>query len=707
MGTLDELAERSGIEGEFIDAKGDKRRTPADVQRALLATLGLPAASPSRVQVALDALDQAEWGRALPPVRVAWAEQGPVTVEVTLPNGTPEVAWRAQLEDGSLRNGRVVFDSLELLQDRKLDGSTVERRRLDLGSMPLGYHKLMVQPDGTATTLIVVPDKCWLPAQTDGQRFWGIAAQLYLLRSQNNWGIGDYSDLGLLVEVASSGGAQVIGVNPLHAMFLDAPEQASPYSPADRLLLNVLYIDVTAVPELQECAEAQSLLASPSFKEQLRACRDSRLVDYSGVTKLKLPTLRLLFKACRNSNGNRWIEFERFRGIRGALLQQGCLFQALREHFAALDPSRSGWHTWPEEYRKSGSSAVADFAQEHADNIAFHAWLQWIADTQLAEVAATDMQIGLYRDLAVGADRSGAETWSNPAAVVSAANVGAPPDIYNPTGQNWGLPPFHPSELRKEAYRSYVELLRANMRHAGALRIDHVMGLQHLYWIPEGQPPSMGAYVKYPVDDLVGILALESQRHRCLVVGEDLGTVPAGFRDRMSRANVLSYRVLFFERDQQAFLPPPDYPLLSLSVAGSHDLPTLRGWWEGADITQKLALKIFSRETAERLQQDREAERGHLLAALRAQGLIPAQGESDVESLARAVHGYLAKTNSIVSMAQIDDLFLEITPVNVPTITDEYPNWRRKQSHTIEELTIHPSFKALCSLMAAERGNFR
>ena len=256
----------------------------------------------------------------------------------------------------------------------------------------------------------------------------------------------------------------------------------------------------------------------------------------------------------------RWRAFEAFRREQGEMLERNYLFLALREHFAKQAASRADWHAWPEEYRDPASAAVARFAAENRHRVDFFAWLQWVADEQLGLAANTakdrGMAVGLYRDLAVGADRAGAETWADSAAVVSAAQVGAPPDIHNPAGQNWGLPPFHPRALREEGYRSFVQLLRANMRHAGGLRIDHAMGLQHLYWVPQGQEPSAGAYVRYPMEDLIGILALESHRHKCLVVGEDLGTVPEGFRERMAKANILSYRVLFFDQEPEtgAFL---------------------------------------------------------------------------------------------------------------------------------------------------------
>ena len=713
-GALDRLAERMGIEAEFRNARGEIVPTAPETKRRLLAAMGITAEDDAAAEARLAALDRDEWRRPLAPVQVVRTGAGPVAVDLVLPADTGEIAWRLTLEDGGERSGREAFAGLALAAERDLGGRRLQCRRLVLGNeVPWGYHRLSLAPDGAAGTVIVTPGSCWLPqGVTEGRRLWGIAAQLYLLRSETNWGIGDFGDLHALVELAAANGADVIGLNPLHALFPDNPEHASPYSPASRLLLNVLNIDVTAVPELRASEEARRLVESEPFREQLEFCRDQALVDYAGVAALKLPVLETLFETCRTGpERTSWRAFEQFQREHSEVLRRNCLFLALREHFAARDPDRADWHAWPEPYRDPASPEVRRFAEENRTRLEFFAWLQWIADDQLGAAAAAarerGMAVGLYRDLAVGADRAGAETWVNEAAVVSGAEVGAPPDIYNPAGQAWGLPPFHPRALREEAYRSFVELVRANMRHAGGLRIDHVMGLQHLYWVPQGQKPSEGAYVRYPLDDLVGILALESQRHRCLVVGEDLGTVPEGFRERMEAANILSYRVLFFEQDIETgeFVPPESYPSAALAVVGSHDLPTLRGWWEGRDLDIKERLGLFpGADEARRQRRTRERDKRQLLTALRGEGLLAEDGEPDIRALARAAHFYLARTPCALAMAQIDDLTDEADPVNVPATSDEHPNWRRRLSMTLDELAMRPRFVDITEYFRAERG---
>jgi 4-alpha-glucanotransferase len=711
---LDDLAERMGIEPQFRNAKGEIVETSSETKRSMLAAMGVEAADEVQACKALEDLDRAEWLRPLSVVQVLRADTGAPTIELVLRAGTDKITWRLTLEDGSERIGRAAFGELELIDARSVDGTSLERRRLLLdGDLPWGYHNVAVEPGDASMLLVVTPGSCWLPrAFTEGRRLWGIAAQLYLLRSSTDWGIGDFGDLRQLVELAADRGADVIGLNPLHAMFPDDPEHASPYSPASRLLLNILNIDVTAVPELLHCQELRDLIASEAFGHNVQACRAKHLVDYAVVAAIKLSVLEKLFDACRASaDSGRWGAFEAFRREYGDMLERNCLFLGLHEHFAREAPSRADWHVWPEQYRNPASPAVARFAEENRHRLDFLAWLQWVADEQLGAAAATardrGMAVGLYRDLAVGADRSGAEAWADATAVVSAAQVGAPPDIYNPAGQNWGLPPFHPRALREEGYRSFIQLVRANMRHAGGLRIDHAMGLKHLYWIPQGQKPSAGAYVRYPMEDLLGILALESHRHGCLIVGEDLGTVPEGFRERMAEANILSYRVLFFEQEPEtgAFLPPNAYPELALATVGSHDLPTLRGWWEGRDLDLKEQLGLFPEPgEASRQHQARERDRMQFLEALRRERLLPDDGEPDIPTLARAAHAFLARTPSVLAMAQIDDLTDEADPVNVPATSDEHPNWRRRLSMTLEELAARPRFIDIAEIFRAERG---
>ncbi len=628
--------------------------------------------------------------------------------------------WTVRLEDGGERTGSAHFHDLELLDSRSDHGShPLERRALTLEpDLPAGYHRLHLGDSGDSMPLIVTPGKCWLPPASEKRRLWGIAANLYLLRSEHNWGIGDFTDLRELLELLKRNGADALGLNPLHAMFPDKPEDASPYSPSDRLLLNILNIDVEAIPEFATSDKARHLLASSELRTKLQECRDADLVKYQQVADLKLAVLPLLFDAFeQEKNPERQRAFEAFHQERPELLDRACLFQALRAHFSSQDPNLVDCSTWPEEFRNLNAPGVAQFAREHAREVRYQLWLQWIADSQLksAAEAAEGMAVGLYRDLAVGAHPTGAEVWTHPDALVAGAHVGAPPDILNTSGQNWGLPPLHPIAAREQAYTSFTELVRANMRYAGGLRIDHAMALLRLYWIPKEHDAKDGAYVHYPIEDLIGILALESQRNHCLVVGEALGTVPEGFRERMAEANILSYSVVYFEAEkndkkEEEFIDPEKYPFLGLSVASNHDLATVRGWWESSDLDLREKLGLFPKGS-EDARKERAGSRESLIRALRAQGLIPDNIKSaedlSVDAYMEAVHRFLGRTNCLLALVQIDDITAETEQVNVPGTSSENPNWRKRFPLTLKQLASDPRMAHMADLMKQERASVK
>jgi 4-alpha-glucanotransferase len=707
---LDRLAAQYGIEPGYQDARGEAIATRPETQVRLLGSMGVNVATEQEALSALAEREQAAWQSCLPPVIVARDEGRACTFEVALPAGTPVVQWQVQLEDGAEQAGTVAVAGLDRV-GRDPHGAA-EKRRLRLVDLPYGYHRLQLPELGAEASLIVAPRSCWLPdGLQSGPGLWGIAAQLPLLRSARNWGIGDFGDLAALAPIVARRGCNVIGVNPLHQMFLDAPERASPYSPASRLHLNALFIDVTAVPEFGRCRPAQQLVQSLTFQRELDRCRSSALVDYGTAAALKIEILRLIFRAFGEAaSDERRDAFRRFRATNGESLESSSIFQALRRHLSTDDPNRGDWRRWPTEFQIATSRSVHRFAVEHRDEVDFLAWLQFVADQQLASSAAafaeSGMMIGLYRDLAVGCDRSGAETWANPGAFMRGAEIGAPPDIFNPAGQHWGLPPFQPEALRREGYSSFIRLVRANMRHAGGLRVDHVMGLLRLYCIPDGEPASQGAYVRYPVDDLIGILALESRRRHCLVVGEDLGTVPDGFRTKMAAANIMSYRVLLFEQNAETgeFLPPNRYPRLAVAVAGNHDLATLRGWWRARDIDLKASLGLYpSAEELESQRRRRERDREAILKAFRSQDLLPQDADVSVEEFAFAAHQFLARVSSGLVVAQLDDIMGEVDPVNVPATSIEYPNWRRKYAKPIEALAVDEALSRIAEILTAPR----
>jgi len=474
--------------------------------------------------------------------------------------------------------------------------------------------------------------RCYKPEFLErGGRAWGFAVQLYGLRSARNWGIGDFGDLRALVELSASLGAGLVGVNPLHAASL------SPYSPSSRHALNPLYIDVEALPGFSKRFVSRA---------KLHKLRDAKLVDYEGVRRAKLEVLaRLYDKAPRNLP----------RPVRDF-----ALFEALAEKLGG------NWQQWPAEYRNPRSAAVARFARTNAGRVGFHAWLQAKAREQLDAVQKRalelGMPVGLYVDLALGADRGGAEVWSDQESYALTASCGAPPDEFNPRGQDWGLPPYTPRALRARNFRPFAELLRANMPEGGALRIDHVMSLARLYWIPLGAKPDRGGYVSYPLRELLAVLAAESRRRRCLVIGEDLGTVPAELRAALAEAGVLSYRPLLFER-----AGPQSFPRDALACASTHDLPTWRGYWAAHDL--KLRERLGLAVDPEKESRQRKADQASLAALLARQGL---------DRTARSAHAFLARTSCKLIALQPEDVLGALEQANLPGTVDQHPNWRRK-----------------------------
>ena len=568
-----------------------------------------------------------------------------------------------------------------------------------------------------------LPERCFQPAVLkDEGRVWGLTVQLYSLRSRRNWGMGDFGDLAALVDSIAAAGGAFIGLNPLHALFPDNPAHISPYSPSHRGFLNVLYIDVEAVPEWAACEAARCRHASADFQERLQALRATDVVDYVGVAQAKFALLPLLYEQFKSADSARAAAFAAWRAQQGEALECHARYEALQAHFRKTQDAW-GWPAWPAAYHDPESAAVAAFAATQADVVTYYAWLQWLADTQLAAVAerarTRGMGIGLYQDLAVGANAGGAEVWRGQGVFaigkdgVGGASTGAPPDELNLLGQDWGLPPFVPHRLQAVAYRPFVEILRANMKHAGALRIDHVMGLMRLYWVPPDTPATEGAYVQYPFDDLLGLVAEESNRNQCLVIGEDLGTVPEGFRERLFDAGVLSYHPLIFERypDGQ-FRLPADMPRQALVAASTHDLPTLAGFWRGVDLDVRTRLMLFPSDALrQRLITERDWDRGRLLWALERVGLLPADVGKVPAALPdlpatviAAINAYLARSPAMLLVVQPEDCFGLTEQINVPgTLEDQHPNWQRKLPVPIEDWALNEGFARCVAALSAER----
>lgn len=712
---LNHLADIAGVEPEYWDIWGNHHPIPAAAKKSILAALGLAVADDEAIARSMQQLQDAQWRRWLPPVLVATVGET-LTIPLSLP--ADRIDWPVTFEivTESGESSELVFRPGDVRASSRgwIDGREILRFDVPVTDpLPMGYHdvRLAARPD-EPMRLIVAPHRCYLPQELErNAAVWGISAQLYSLKRPENWGIGDFTDLAQLVDLAATLGASVIGLNPLHALFLGRPQDASPYSPSSRIFLNPLYIDVEAVPEFAICPEVADEMAA--IAETLAACRARSEVAYRDVQSMKLRVLGVLYahflRTAEDSAATRQrhAAFNAFREQHGEALRRYAIFEALSEQFAP-DP----WQSWPEAYHNPDSPEVSEFVRTNTGRIGFFEYLQWVADAQLGAAQERALQqglcIGIYRDLAVGADRAGADAWSDQSVIVQGAKVGCPPDPFNMLGQDWGIPPLHPLVMRAKGYKPFIDMLRANMRHAGGLRIDHVMGLMHLFWIPAHGAPADGAYVKYPFDEMLAILALESQRNRCLVVGEDLGTVPDGFRERMADLNILSYRVLYFEKEGDRFKRPDEYPSMALACVTTHDLATLIGYWQGADIDLKRRLELYPSADAELGERGaRVHDRWLMLTALAGEGLLPPDHDpNNVDAtpmgpeLIAALHSYLARSPSRILLVQIDDLTQEVDQINLPGTVFERPNWRRRLSQPVSEVSGGPVMGALAPALA-------
>jgi 4-alpha-glucanotransferase len=735
------LADRTGIAADYYDIAGMHHITTDETRRAILAAMNLRVANREELIAELEAWDNRWWLRGCEPVHVlrlgrdagTWSWYGPCE---SLEDSALQVQWALYAENGEMQCERAEGPGLRVEETRTIQGRRFVRIALTFPQdLPLGYYSVKTHAKGDATntestfSLIVAPERCYIPDELQqGVRWWGVALQLYSLRSHHNWGIGDFRDLGAVIEWAAKRlGAAVIGLNPLHALKNTKPYHISPYSPTSRLFLNDLYIDVTQVPECWMGSDVQSLLADPSFRARIEAARRCEFVDYDAVKSTKHEVLEICYRTFLRDNfegvepelkpkTDRGKSFRHFTEREGESLAHYALFQALEEERPSASSASMIWEDWPESYRTRRSDALEEFRRRQMPRVRFFQYLQWLAAEQLREAVRkaheAGMPIGLYHDFALGSERYGADGWLNQDVLAFKADCGAPPDAFAPEGQNWGISPLDPLHLRASGYRYFIELLRNNLRYGGAIRIDHVMALFRLFWIPRGLPPARGTYVHYRDDELLAILALESVRAKAVVIGEDLGTVPDWVRDRLGTAGVFSYRVFYFEREPGgSWKPPVHYPAQSLAVVTTHDLPTLGGYWEGVDIETRSALGLFPSEEAQNaMWVDRHREKAGILAALKSEGLLPSGVPDDpaqvpmmTTELMEAILQYLAHTPASIVLTNIEDVIGTRCQANLPGTVDQHPNWRRKVSLTVEELVQDRRFEHLASLLRLTR----
>ncbi|HVE10738.1 MAG TPA: 4-alpha-glucanotransferase [Paraburkholderia sp.] len=693
--SIQSLASRAGFEIEWQDAHQVMQRVPDSTLAAMLERMGLSCSSAAQTRQSAAALDAELSGRKLPPLMTAECGRGIALPAASIKSGS---RYRIELESGALIDGRFTAPRGEAALLSPIDEA--------------GYHTLVINDH--RMTLAVAPARCYtvadawrtLHANDPLPPLWGLAAQIYGLRRPGDGGIGDYTALASLAIGSARHGAHALAVSPTHAMFSAEPQRFSPYAPSSRLWLNVAHIDPAAVFGTEA---ARAAIGAAQAGAQWDRLETLPLIDWPTAVPLKLKVLRILFEQfCSHDRAQdlpRALEFHGFCERGGRALEDHARFEALHA-FQLAQPEREGyWRKWPAALRDPRSPEVEAFAAEHRHEVEFHLFLQWLAAKGLshAQHAARDagMAVGLVADLAVGCDSAGSHAWSYRDDMLHGVSVGAPPDLFNQAGQAWGLTTFSPRAMRNQGFSAFIDMLRTVFAHAGGVRIDHILGLRRLWLVPEGERANNGAYLRYPLDDLLRLIALESWRHRAIVIGEDLGTVPPGFRERLEDHGLSGIRVLWFERTPRGngFSAPSAWDRNAVATTTTHDLPTVKGWWLGEDIMWRnrigqTAPRSDGRDAVEAAQAERADDRAALWRAFQQAGVaapdVPAppveQAPVD-EALA-----FVAATPAPLVTYPLEDLLALDEQPNLPGSIDEHPNWRRRAPLPVDALFADATF---------------
>lgn len=713
VNALDSLVEMRGIETQYVDAWGKPTQVNESTKNKLLEVMGHNISSEDSIAHEIQQKVADVWLKPLDPVQVVRRnEHIVITVKLPIELVNDPHTLVIQCEDGSKLTQDFTPVDADLIDATNINDIEFQAYAIYVDAeIPLGYHSVELLADGSDALakmrLIVAPVRCYAPEPiAQGEKIWGLSVQLYCLRSESNWGIGDFSDLAFLVEKSAQLGADFIGLNPIHALYPSNPEACSPYGPSSRRWLNYLYIDVARIEGYND-ESVQTLISNTGFQQQLNHVRQIDYIDYEAVASLKLEALSRVFDVfntkylTKNTKVNK--AFKTFVAEGGESLDVLATFDAMMEHLKSEGKESWGWPVFPAKYTDFSSPDVAKFKKKYADRVKFYLFLQWQASLQFnaASQKAADlgMTIGLYRDLAVGVSEGSAEIWGNKDLYCTDASVGAPPDILGPLGQNWGLPPMDPEKLFAQAYQPIIDLFASNMHASGALRIDHAMALLRLWWIKKGDHAKEGGYVYYPVDDLLGILALESQRNKSLVIGEDLGTVPEEIRSKLAENGIYSYRVFFFEQAEDGgFFSPSHYPVQSMSTLTTHDMPTLIGYWHCHDLELGKEVGLYRDECVlSTLYKDRHANKQQILDTLHGHLSVDESVGRDVnhtpmtETLNFGMQAHMASGSSALLSLQLEDWLQMDKPVNIPGTFNEYPNWKRKLSRSLSTTFDDPS----------------
>lgn len=706
MDNLDKLLYWRGIATEYFNFRGELIKVSTENQMRLLHAMGVDTSSELVVAKQAYEFDIAPWQSWLSPFELT--EVGELSAfEVNLPPEylTESFVYRIVLENGAVREGKFIPEHFQETGDYLYKSTRYSRRSIVVHDIPIGYHQLSVYCEKSPKTksqsqFVVVPSKAYTPAWVKkNERPWGIIVQLYTLRSARNWGIGDFSDLKLLITESAAAGVDMIGLNPLHALRHPVEHHCSPYSPSDRRFLNPLYIDPEIEPDYDKNLH--------DILPVLVRLRAQEKVAYAAVSSTKYTVYREMYAVFvareLGFNSSRANGFQQFVNGGGHALEDFCLFQVLTEITG-------------QQLDTMDEQQIVAAKDRYQEQMRFHAYLQWMANEQLEacqrHAKQLGMRIGLMRDLAVGADGGGGEVSTNRNLFCRSAAVGAPPDQLAIQGQNWGLPPMDPAALRQSGFEHFITLLRTNMAHCGALRMDHAMSLMRLWWCPPGHTADYGAYVHYPFREMLGLLKLESVRNHCMVIGEDMGVVPAEFRQALIDGDIFTNKLFYFEKlENGSFRPPKQYEAHSLAMLTNHDVPTITSWWSASDLQLRHSLDLLEEGVDyEQVLVERDMEKVRLLEWLESLGLVKRDDFCKLTSqpmqlsfASALLHG-VSQCSSQLFVVQLEDLELLDEPVNVPGTSYQYPNWQRKLAVPLEILFSDDRVQSLLRAIAIERG---
>lgn len=730
---INELSEICGIIPEYWDIHGIKHTTTLESKKALLKAMRIKIDSEENLLNEIHKRKWKQWKNFIEPVHVVSINKQPIRIPIFIPleEGKEEklrILWVMESEEGQRDEFVISGKDLFFSEEQWIDGERYIKIYLqDKVNRQCGYYEIHVECENLnnihsniglekyKSRVIITPDVCFLPPELDKGRTWGFYVNLYSIRSSRNWGIGDFTDLKEIVKWTADLKGGFVGINPLHAIQNTRPFGISPYSPVSRLYKNFIYLDIEKIPEVFESDEAKTIINSAPFKKEVERLRKRKLIDYGKIAILKKEILRHAFRLFYEKHylqdTQRAKDFKKYIYEEGGSLESFSLFMTLWEHMMKVHHAYT-WQQWFEYYRNPGSNIVQEFKRRHEKEMLFNSYIQWLIDEQIKEINKVakelGMVIGLYNDLAIGSISGGSDTW-NYQDIVGEANVGAPPDDFNPEGQNWGFPPLIPEKLKETRYEFFIQSIRKNMKYSGALRIDHAPGLFRLYWIPYGMLPKEGAYIKYPSEDLLRIIALESMRNKTVVIAEDLGTVAENVRESLKKFQMLSYKLFYFERNYPgpSFLPPEKYPEMALCAVTTHDLPTLYGYWRYQDIKIRKKLGIYKEESIFKKQiKERKRDKKLIIYALKSQGIIPDRLLSRqkkrtqmTHELCLAIYQYLAMTPCKLMLVSFDDILGTLNQQNMPGTIDSYPNWMQKIDLSIDRIISDKRFFDLSKML--------